>query len=184
MYDYATYDAGGVAPGTKELWNIIKGSWPSSEFLGIYNVRSIRGSDSLSLHAEGRAVDFRPQSAHERDAIADWAVRNADKLGVQEVIVYETKRIWTSTRSASGWRPYNGVSSGFHHIHIGQHREGAGLTGTGYDPRIMAQAATDAVRQSGIRLWHVAFVAISLSIITLGDRGRLIGTRAHTEKVS
>ncbi|MBS1562356.1 MAG: hypothetical protein JSS89_12185 [Bacteroidetes bacterium] len=173
MYDYATYNSGGEAPGTKELWKIIKGSWPRSEFLGIYNVRSIRGSDRLSLHSEGRAVDFHPGSAADRDAIASWALRNADKLGVQEVIVYETKRIWTSDKAGEGWRPYKGVSSPYHHIHIGQHRQGAGLTGSGYDPRVMAQAAADALRSAGVRLWHIAFLFSSVAIITAGERGTL-----------
>lgn len=184
MYDYATYNSGGEAPGTVELWKIIKGSWRDTEFLGIYNGRNIRGSDRLSLHAEGRAVDVRPSNSADREAIASWAVRNADKLGIQEVIVYETKQIWTSDKASEGWRSYKGISAPYHHIHIGQHRQGAGLTGKGYDPRVMAQAAADALRSTGVRLWHVAFLVGSVAIITAGERGTLqkLAGRMHTRK--
>ncbi|MBU3741508.1 MAG: hypothetical protein FGM24_04390 [Candidatus Kapabacteria bacterium] len=173
MYDYATYDAGREAPGTRALWTTIASTWPASVLLGIYNARAIRGSDRLSLHAEGRAVDFKPPG-QAKDVIAEWARTHAATLGIQEIIVYATRRIWTSNRSAEGWRPYKGVSSGMTHIHIGQHRSGAGIgSGKGVDPIVMASTVRDIVQGEGLRAWQAAV----LGVIGLGlwaqERGHL-----------
>lgn len=171
-YDYATYDAGQEAPGTRTLWNVLRAAWPSSNFLGIYSRRAIRGSDRLSLHAEGRALDVVPPSGA-REAMAAWAVKNAVTLGLQEVILYETKKIWTSNRSHEGWRPYRGISAGLHHIHLGQHRAGAGIVGNKYDPAVMASALRDVAEDSGLRLWQGALFAVTAGGIIALERGAL-----------
>jgi hypothetical protein len=81
-----------------------------------------------SAHYEGRAMDvlFRPvNSANQRKgwAVAQWAVSHADDLGITEVI-YDGK-IWTSRRSAQGWRPYrppgktaNPITLHRDHVHL------------------------------------------------------------------
>lgn len=179
-YDYAAYDAGREAPGTRALWNVVQAAWPAARFLGIYSRRAIRGSDRLSLHAEGRALDFVPPGGA-RDTIAAWAVKNANTLGLQEVIVYETRRIWTSPRRDEGWRPYKGVSSGLHHIHLGQHRAGAGIKGNKYDASVMAAALRDAAEESGLRLWQGALFAVTaggiIALETAFDRGAVRVTK-------
>lgn len=158
MYDIATYDAKGPAPGTKALWEGIRSLWPQARFLGIYAARTIRGADRLSLHAEGRAVDFVPPDGT-RDTIAEWIKERADALGIQEIIIYETRRIWTSLRNAEGWRPYGGTHKGLHHLHVGQHRKGAGIAGGHYDARIIAQTMANMADEQGLKLWHGAIAA-------------------------
>jgi hypothetical protein len=62
-----------------------------------------------SAHYDGRAVDvfFRPVTEEQRRAgwsLAQWAVANADRLGIATVI-YD-RQIWSAARSDEGWRPY------------------------------------------------------------------------------
>lgn len=170
-YDVATYDRGREAPGTRALWDVIRARWPGAGFLGIYARRAIRGSDKLSLHAEGRALDFTPPDG-ERDRITEWARANAERLGVQEIIVYETKQIWTTSRAREGWRPYRGMSKGLHHIHIGQHRKGAGIAGGSYDADVMLRSMKDAAENEGMRWWQ--------PILLVGAFGGLIGIERMT----
>lgn len=174
-YDIATYDRGSEAPGTRALWNVIRGRWPAATFLGIYARRSIRGSDKLSLHAEGRALDFTP-AADARDSIAEWARRHADALGIQEVIVYETKKIWTTARAGDGWRTYKGVSKGLRHIHIGQHRKGAGIAGGTYDMGVIARSMRDVAEGDGLRWWQPLILVGGLGGLIAAERiGRISG---------
>ncbi|UYM06189.1 hypothetical protein [Solicola gregarius] len=68
------------------------------------------GHSSDSAHYEGRAVDFffTPVNANANLAgwsLAHYAVANAERLDVKTVI-YDDK-IWTASRSSSGWRDYD-----------------------------------------------------------------------------
>ncbi len=158
MYDFATYDAKGPAPGTLALWERVRREWPGARSLGIYVARNIRGADRLSLHAEGRAVDVVPPSGA-RDALAEWAREQSGALGIQEVIIYETRRIWTTARSRDGWRTYRGPSRGLRHVHIGQHRRGAGIGPGGYDGAVVAATARNIAEEQGFVWWHGAVLA-------------------------
>jgi hypothetical protein len=62
-----------------------------------------------SAHYAGRAVDvfFRPVTEEAQRtgwSLAQWAVANADRLGIATVI-YD-RQIWSAARSDEGWRPY------------------------------------------------------------------------------
>ena len=123
-YQKATTPAGGPQPGTVALQNHIVTRWPATRTLGIYNNRTIRGSTSLSIHAEGRAVDIGVPITTEGEQvgnqIADWATTHAPQLGIQYLIW--NQRSWRHDR---GWRPYRGVSPHRDHLHIEQTREAA-----------------------------------------------------------
>lgn len=174
-YDIATYDRGSEAPGTRALWNVIRTRWPAASFLGIYARRAIRGSDKLSLHAEGRALDFIPPDT-ERDKVAEWARSNADALGLQEIIVYETRRIWTTSRAREGWRPYKGVSKGLSHLHLGQHRTGAGIAGGSYDADVLLRSMKDVAEADGVRWWQpVLLVGAFGGLVAIERTGVLQG---------
>jgi hypothetical protein len=81
-------------------------------------------------HSLGRAVDFffrpheDPESAEAGWRLANWAVANAERLGIRTVIYRD--RIWTAWRSAQGWRDYrfggsdpdNPVNRHLDHVHI------------------------------------------------------------------
>ena len=116
-YDYATRPTDGPAPGARRLADHFK-----SRFGGrteIYNNRNVRGSSkTLSLHAEGRAVDLYA-GGNGRSAF-DYAVSIACQNGIQEVIF--NRRIWTKS---AGEHAYNGVNPHTDHVHIGLNRCGA-----------------------------------------------------------
>jgi hypothetical protein len=84
--------------------------------------------DDHGEHPKGRACDWMTTTGGEAsgadkargEAMAAWAVANADALAIQYVIWF--RRIWTRTR---GWHPYNNPwggndPSGWHtnHVHI------------------------------------------------------------------
>ncbi|KAI1721027.1 hypothetical protein Ddc_07462 [Ditylenchus destructor] len=115
-YDYATRPTSGPAPGARRL-----ATYFSNKFGGrteIYNNRNVRGGKTLSLHAEGRAVDL--YAGANGKAAFDHAVAIACNRGIQEVIY--NRRIWTNGR---GERAYNGVNPHTDHVHIGLNRCGA-----------------------------------------------------------
>jgi hypothetical protein len=103
----------------------------------IFNCRPVRGAKRLSLHGEGRAVDWYrnvadPAEAAEAKRILGWLLGTdtqgnehalARRMGVQEIIW--NRRIWTARRHAEGWRAYSGVNPHTDHIHIGLNWAGA-----------------------------------------------------------
>jgi hypothetical protein len=103
----------------------------------IFNCRPVRGAKRLSLHGEGRAVDWYrnvadPAEAAEAQRILEWLLGTdaqgnehalARRMGVQEIIW--NRRIWTARRHAEGWRAYSGVNPHTDHIHIGLNWPGA-----------------------------------------------------------
>lgn len=88
------------------------------------------GRSARGAHSSGRAIDFffRPYQdrgqARQGWRLANWAVANADRLGVS-VVIYRD-RIWTARRSAQGWRDYrfrgpdpdNPVNRHLDHVHL------------------------------------------------------------------
>jgi hypothetical protein len=58
--------------------------------LGIYAYRPMRGSDRLSVHATGRAVDlgYKSSNQHRITEICDWLADNYLTLGIEEVHQY------------------------------------------------------------------------------------------------
>jgi hypothetical protein len=132
----------GPQPGTRALRKLLRERF-GERLAEIYNCRPIRGGTSLSLHAEGRAVDYY-LNAHDPDELAlgdrivQWLLGSDDRdnshavarrLGVQEVIW--NHRIWTSGRRRDeGMRPYGGVDPHTNHVHVGQHRLGAAMQTT------------------------------------------------------
>ena len=124
-YDRATKATQGAAPGTVELRDELVRQFGDHK-TGIHNNRNIRGSNKLSLHAEGRAIDMHVDR-EKGDAVAQWALANAPRYGVQEIIW--NRRIWSSARAKEGWRKYTGADPHTDHVHIGQNRDGARLNG-------------------------------------------------------
>jgi hypothetical protein len=104
-----------------------------------HNCRRVQGSQNLSLHAEGRAVDFYSSNMaqvwlnctsqkdpkygsrkHKLIQAFNHAIDIACSNGIQEVIY--NRQIWTH---ANGVRPYRGASPHTDHVHIGLNRCGA-----------------------------------------------------------
>jgi hypothetical protein len=111
---------------------------------GIYNCRKVRVGSTLSLHAEGRAVDWH-LDARRRDerAVADSLIKAflapdaagtpealARRMGVQEIIF--NCRIWSANYPSAGMRPYSvcrrkvsATEAHKDHLHIGLNWAGA-----------------------------------------------------------
>jgi lysophospholipase L1-like esterase len=121
--------ARGPQPGAIAVRDWLKRNVPGSSF-GIYNCRNVRGGSSLSLHAEGRAVDWKVTTANGNALVSRllasegperWAL--ARRMGAQEVIF--NRRIWTAKRAGEGLRRYTGSNPHTDHVHIGLHWGGA-----------------------------------------------------------
>jgi hypothetical protein len=81
-------------------------------------------------HSRGRAIDFffrpheEPDEARQGWRLANWAVANAERLGIRTVIYRD--RIWTARRSMQGWREYrfggpdpdNPINRHLDHVHV------------------------------------------------------------------
>jgi len=113
----------GPAPGARALLEWLSGSFVGHSG-GIYNCRTVRGSQVRSIHGEGSAVDWMMPVVRGRgnpdghDVVRELGA-NGRRLGVQAVIFDRT--IW-SARSPSG-RPYTGVHPHYDHLHIELTRE-------------------------------------------------------------
>lgn len=85
------------------------------------NVTSFGGwrNDADSYHSQGRAIDAMI-SGEAGWEVANWARKNASKLGITEVIY--AQKIWTSQRASDGWRSMSDRGSDtanhYDHVHI------------------------------------------------------------------
>jgi len=115
-----TSGSGSAMPGLSALWNYINQNFPGVRFGGIGRTSKIPGGSTHSVHYEGRALDTMvDQLGAGRvamgDAIAAWAVANADALGVQEIV-------WNGMEWGFGtwsWRPRADPKDHWNHVHIG-----------------------------------------------------------------
>lgn len=127
--------SGGPQPGAVALldWLCDESPW-ADEFtsLGIYSPRDICGNFwpdwrcTGSQHARGAAGDagcrvVRPGGLVEGWEAANWLVRNAAILGVQEVI-FAGQRWDNQTRR---WKVYTGRSDHYDHVHFALNASGA-----------------------------------------------------------
>jgi hypothetical protein len=125
--------APGFTAGAAALSAWLEAHYHYTRSIGGYACRQNTANPAqMSLHAEGRAVDWMLSAANpkHRRAVArfvrtvparNWAVARA--MGIQELIW--NHRIWTSYHHSEGWRAYTGPNPHTDHIHIGLNRAGA-----------------------------------------------------------
>ena len=107
-------EAAGLTVLIKELIRRSEGSlWNN----GSFGVRNMRGKESLSVHATGRAVDLSYRKMPTKGIVngrkkalvaIDWLILNADALGLEMVIDYQVApfgRAWRCDRMA--WLIYD-----------------------------------------------------------------------------
>jgi len=101
-----TTPSAGPTPGIENWTRYVLGRWPGGMDLGTWTVRTIRGGESLSVHAVGRAWDWRyadpgpgRQSA---DEAIGFAIDNHESLGIQAIHDYVNCTIWRCSRPGSG----------------------------------------------------------------------------------
>jgi Putative peptidoglycan binding domain len=96
----------GPTPGIENWKAYVLSRWPGGIDLGTWGVRNIRGGNTLSVHAVGRAWDWRyanpgPGRAAAEEAMA-FTIDNHELLGIQAIHDYVACRIWRSSRGGSG----------------------------------------------------------------------------------
>jgi uncharacterized protein (TIGR03382 family) len=129
-YDGGVNCSGGATPGARTLRDLLIANYPQIGSVGVYNCRVISGTNSMSLHGVGRALDIMiPTVGGDAnntagDAIAAFLIQNADALGLQLIIWDRT--IWSTTRSPGNRvRAYTGSSPHIDHLHVEVNEEAA-----------------------------------------------------------
>ena len=128
-YDRASSCSGGMTPGAVELGRYISDHFNGVRAIQGYNCRSIRGSNNLSMHATGRAIDIMtPLSGGKAanqigDPIGNWLVTHSSTIGVQ-LIIWD-RVIWNGSRSGTKHRSYGGVHPHHDHLHVEINRDAA-----------------------------------------------------------
>ncbi|OGS00206.1 MAG: hypothetical protein A2V88_08335 [Elusimicrobia bacterium RBG_16_66_12] len=133
--------------------------------------RSCAGKPPSSLHNEGRAWDWAPQSpARAWDFLrcaTEGEAELARRAGIYEAI-YERK-IWTS--DARKWRPYAGPDPHVSHVHVGFSRAGAAAQTSLYAILESGQPTTDAslepTRTTGAVRLAATAAALAASVAAL-----------------
>ena len=101
-----TVPSDGPTPGIENWKSYVLGRWPGGIDLGTWGVRNIRGGTTLSVHAVGRAWDWRyakPGPGRDAaDAAIAFTIENHEALGIQAIHDYVECRIWRSDRSGRG----------------------------------------------------------------------------------
>jgi hypothetical protein len=142
-YDWARKCTGRAQVGTLDLQGWLAANVPGVSW-GIYSCRTVRTGSTLSLHAEGRAVDWHLDVRKSADRavanrligafLAPDAAGNpgalARRMGLQEIIW--NCRVWSTNYPNAGMRPYSvcrrKVSATLahkDHLHIGLNWRGA-----------------------------------------------------------
>lgn len=115
--------AGNATPGARTLRDVLVEAFPQIGSVGIYNCRVIGGTNSMSLHGVGRALDVMiPTESGDADngagdPIAAWLIENAETLGLQ-LIIWD-HAIWSTSRApGSRMRAYGGENPHVDHLHV------------------------------------------------------------------
>lgn len=120
-WDDGTNCSGGPTPGALTFRDHLLGYFPQIASVGIYNCRVIAGTNSMSIHGVGRALDIMiPTIGGDADndlgdPIAHWLIENAAHIGVQTVIW--DKSIWRVSRNPK-FGSYTGSNPHVDHLHV------------------------------------------------------------------
>ena len=115
---------GGPYPGLVELQSYLIGHYGGTS-LGIYVDRPMRGSNSPSLHRDGRALDWRHDDLNVRAEVCTFLIANSEALQIQAIHHYFTSQIW---HPITGWHHATGPSFGdpsARWLHIERNYQGA-----------------------------------------------------------
>ena len=111
----------GATEGALTLRDHLLGYFPQIASVGIYNCRAIAGTNSMSLHGVGRALDIMiPTVGGDADndlgdPIAAWLILNAAAIGMQTIIWDHS--IWRVTYDPR-IHEYTGENPHVDHLHV------------------------------------------------------------------
>jgi hypothetical protein len=120
-YDGGSNCSGGATDGALTLRDHLIGFFPQIETVGIYNCRVIAGTNSMSLHGVGRALDVMMPTVDGAadndlgDPIAHWLIENAEAIGIQTIIWDRT--IWRVSNNPRE-HEYTGENPHVDHLHV------------------------------------------------------------------
>jgi len=120
-WDDGSNCSGGATDGALTLRDHLLGYFPQIASVGIYNCRVIAGTNSMSLHGVGRALDVMiPTVGGDADndlgdPIAAWLIENAAAIGMQTIIW--DHRIWRVTYDPR-IHEYTGSNPHVDHLHV------------------------------------------------------------------
>lgn len=120
----------GLTPRARELRAEVRDAFGAIPTGGYGPEPVLPGRAPGGEHSLGRAIDFffrphgDPSERRRGWLLANWAVANAQRLGIRTVIYAD--HIWTARRSAQGWRDYrfrganpdSPVNRHLDHVHI------------------------------------------------------------------
>jgi hypothetical protein len=95
--------AKGKRPGTEKFVQLMVKRWGFTN-LGTWAVRTMRGSNRLSVHATGRAADLGWKNPATAAEVANWLVANYKHLGIEEVHDYAGTTKTSCKKWGRGWR--------------------------------------------------------------------------------
>jgi hypothetical protein len=102
---YPSWDGKKASPVTEKLMDLCKRRWGFSN-LGIYANRQMRGSNNLSVHATGFAVDIGYGTGKDARAKAvqawDWFLKYSEELRICEIHDYAYKEWGRGYRCSRG----------------------------------------------------------------------------------
>ncbi|OGQ22357.1 MAG: hypothetical protein A2138_10560 [Deltaproteobacteria bacterium RBG_16_71_12] len=120
-WDDGSNCSGGATDGAITLRDHLLGYFPQIASIGIYNCRVIAGTNSMSLHGVGRALDVMiPTVGGDADndlgdPIAAWLIENAAAIGMQTIIWDHS--IWRVTYDPR-IHEYTGSNPHVDHLHV------------------------------------------------------------------
>ena len=181
---------GTLLPGTRDIAEMLRTSFPGARSYGGYNCRKIAGTNTWSVHSTGRAIDLfvtlhGGQADNDLgDPIANYLIENAEYLGISLVIW--DRGSWGSARPAGKkYRHYTGVHPHHDHLHI-EVTETAALRGTQWfaDGRPPPGAAGASCRAKATPPCNGAEVLAPGRVLQHGDAvdscdGRFVLTMQH-----
>jgi hypothetical protein len=118
--------SGSLLPGTRLVGDYVAQRFMQVSLVGGYNCRPIRGgSDIMSLHGAGRAVDLHVPTIGEAgdadndlgDEIGHFLIEHAELLGVQ-LIIWDQYSWGASRAEGEKGRDYTGVNPHHDHLHV------------------------------------------------------------------
>ena len=94
--------AAGVRPGTTELLRLASKRFAVTN-LGTFANRQMRGTNQLSVHATGRAVDLGYQNRDNALALWNFLIANTAQLGIEEIHDYAYKWPQQDPKDKTAW---------------------------------------------------------------------------------
>jgi hypothetical protein len=129
------YKLGPVKPWVQSAANELGNMFDFANIGGWRAVGSVPNSD----HPKGLALDFMTFDKTKANSLIDFAIANADRLGITYIIYY--RRIWE--KSTGTWKAYSGPNPHVDHVHISFSANGGDSSAAATDGTIQPVGLTD-----------------------------------------